>query len=229
MAQDVAPAVSSPPPRKRSFLRIVLVVVGGLFAAFVLLVAVFLGIVAMQPADYRVERTAVIDAPANVVFDEVNDFHNWDAWSPWAKLDPHAKNEFSGEPKGKGAKFSWSGNEQVGEGTMTILESNPHELVRIELHFERPFQDTNTAQFAFQPQDGKTAVTWSMFGHKNFIGKAVCMFMDMDKMLGGEFEKGLSQMKAVSEARAAGDRAEAQADEADAENKGSEGEEEPAD
>jgi hypothetical protein len=206
MAQDVTQTTTAPPPRKRSILKIALCSILGL-------VAIFLVVVALQPADFRVERTGLIDAPAAIVFDEVNDFHRWQAWSPWAKLDPKAKNDFSGQAKGKGAKFSWSGNAQVGEGSMTILESQPNELVKIELHFERPFRDTSTAQFAFKPQDGKIAVTWSMFGHKNFIAKGMCMFMNMDKMLGGEFEKGLVQMKAAAEARAAGDRAEAIADE----------------
>ena len=220
MAQDVTQTATAPPPRKRSIWKITLLTIVGL-------VAVFLVVVALQPSDFRVERTGLIDAPADVVFDEVNDFHRWDAWSPWAKLDPKAKNEFSGQAKGQGAKFSWSGNEKVGEGSMTILESKPDELIRIDLSFERPFKNKCDVEYTFKPKDGKIAVTWSMFGKNNFIGKAMCMFMNMDKMLGGEFEKGLAQMKAAAEARAAGDRAEAIADEADAKASG-DGEEMPA-
>jgi hypothetical protein len=167
---------------------------------FAVIVALLAAVVAMQPADYRVTRSATLTAPPRDVFAQVNDFHNWEAWSPWAKLDPHAKATFEGPASGNGAKFAWSGNDKIGEGRQTIIESRPDELIRIKLEFERPFKDTCTSEFAFKPEDDKTVVTWSMLGHKNFIGKAVCLFMDMDKMLGGDFEKGLANMKAVVEA-----------------------------
>ena len=166
----------------------------------VVVIAVFVAIVALRPSDFRVERSAVVSAPAPVVFAQVNDLHNWDAWSPWAKLDPAAKQTFEGPRAGTGAAFAWVGNSQVGEGRMTITESRPSELIRFRLDFVKPFAGTNTAEFSFKPQGDQTVVTWSMFGTQNFMAKAFCMFVSMDKMVGGEFEKGLVQMKSVAEA-----------------------------
>jgi uncharacterized protein YndB with AHSA1/START domain len=174
----------------------------GVAAAVVLVVGVLAALVAMQPSEFRIERSATIAAPAPAVFAQVNDFHNWEAWSPWAKLDPAAKNSFEGAPAGKGAAFSWAGNSKVGEGRMTITESRPSELVRIKLEFLKPFEATNTAEFTFKPEGERTAVTWSMYGHNNFIGRAIGLFVNMDKALGGEFEKGLASMKSVAEASA---------------------------
>ena len=96
--------------------------------------------------------------------------------------------------------FRWAGNEEVGEGSMTITESRPSDLIRIKLEFLKPFEATNTAEFTFKPEGSETAVTWSMEGQNNFIAKAVCLFMNMDQMLGGQFEKGLASMKSVAEA-----------------------------
>ena len=174
----------------------------GIGAAVVLIVVVLAVIVAMQPSEFRIERSAVIAAPPAAVFAQVNDFHNWEMWSPWAKLDPAAKNSFEGAPAGKGAAFSWAGNNKVGEGRMTITESRPDELIRIKLEFLKPFDATNTAEFTFRPEGERTAVTWSMYGHNNFISRAVFLFVNMDKALGGEFEKGLASMKSAAEASA---------------------------
>jgi len=174
----------------------------GVAAAGALVVVVLALIVAMQPSEFRIERSAVIAAPAPAVFAQVDDFHNWKAWSPWAKLDPAAKNSFEGAPSGKGAAFSWAGNNKVGEGRMTITESRPNELIRIKLEFLKPFDATNTAEFTFRPEGERTAVTWSMYGHNNFISRAVFLFVNMDKALGGEFEKGLASMKSAAEASA---------------------------
>ena len=165
----------------------------------VVVLGVFAVVVAMRPSDFRVERSAVVSAPAPVVFAQVNDLHNWDAWSPFAKLDPAAKQTFEGPRAGTGAAFAWAGNKQVGEGRMTITESRPNKLVRFRLDFLKPFAVTNTAEFTFTPRGVQTAVTWSMSGRQNFMAKAFCMFMSMDKMVGGEFEKGLAQMKSVAE------------------------------
>ena len=162
-------------------------------------IGVFAVIVAMRPSDFRVERSAVVAAPAPVVFAQVNDLHNWDAWSPFAKLDPAAKQTFEGPRAGTGAALAWAGNRQAGEGRMTITESRPYELIRFRLDFVKPFAVTNTAEFTFTPRGVQTAVTWSMSGRQNFMAKAFCMFMSMDKMVGGEFEKGLAQMKSVAE------------------------------
>jgi uncharacterized protein YndB with AHSA1/START domain len=166
------------------------------------LVALLVIVVALQPSEFQITRTATVAAPASAVFAQVNDFHKWEAWSPWAKLDPAARNTFDGAPAGTGAVFAWSGSSKVGEGRMTITESRPNELVRIKLEFMKPFAATNTAEFTFKPEGDRTAVTWRMFGHNNFIGKAVCLVMNMDKTLGGEFDKGLAAIKSVAEAAA---------------------------
>ncbi len=170
-------------------------------AVIVLILAGFAGFVAMQPAEFRVSRSATISAPTSVVFAQVNDFHNWEAWSPWAKLDPAAKNSFAGPPAGVGANFTWSGNDKVGEGSMTLTESHPHDLIRIRLDFVKPFAGTNIVEFTFKALGDQTVVAWSMSGRKNFISEAVCLFMDMDKTVGGDFEKGLANLNLVVVAR----------------------------
>ena len=168
--------------------------------ALVVIVVVFLIIVALQPADFRVTRTATMAAPAPAVFAQVNDLHKWEAWSPWAKLDPNAKNTFEGPPTGTGAVFAWAGNNQVGEGKMTITESRPNELVRFRLEFFKPMAGTSDAEFTFKSEGNQTTVTWTMTGKNNFIAKAMCLFMSMDKMVGGAFEQGLASIRSIVEA-----------------------------
>jgi uncharacterized protein YndB with AHSA1/START domain len=166
------------------------------------LVVVFVVIVAMRPSQFRIARSAVIAAPPEVVFAQVNDFHAWHAWSPWEKKDPAMKRTHEGPPSGRGAVYAWAGNKEVGEGRMTLIESRPAELIRIRLEFFKPFAATNEAQFTFTPRGAggeQTDVTWSMTGHNGFMSKAFCMFMDMDKLVGRDFEKGLASMKNVAE------------------------------
>lgn len=170
--------------------------------ALVLIVTVFAIVVTFQPAEFRIERSTVIAAPPAVVFAQINDLHRWDAWSPWARLDLAMRTTFEGPPAGPGAIYAWAGNSKVGEGRMTILESRPTELIRIKLEFLKPFKATNTTEFSFNPAAGQTAVTWSMSGRRDFMTKAFCLFMDMDKMVGGDFEKGLAQVKSLVEAAA---------------------------
>ncbi len=168
--------------------------------ALAAIVVVFVAVVALQRADFRIARSATLAAPSSDVFAQVNDFHNWEAWSPWAKIDPAAKYTYDGAPTGTGAIFTWVGNNKVGEGTMTLTESRPHDLIRIKLEFRKPFQATNTAEFTFTPEGEQTVVTWSMSGRNNFMLKAMGLFMNMDKMIGADFEKGLATMKSVVEA-----------------------------
>lgn len=178
----------------------VLIVIGGIAAVLVVVAVVFAILVAMQPADFRVERTATIAAEPSAVFEQVNDFHKWEAWSPWEKLDPDLKRTFEGPPAGKGAIYKWSGNDKVGEGQMTLTESRPGESIKIELGFVRPMQDTSDVIFKFKPDGKNTVVTWRMEGtNKDFISKAFCYCMNMDKMVGGDFEKGLASLKEVVE------------------------------
>jgi hypothetical protein len=130
----------------------------------------------------------------------VNELHKWDAWSPWAKLDPNAKNTFEGPPAGTGAVMCWAGNKNVGEGSMTITESCANELVQFRLEFLKPFKGTNTAEFIFKPQGDQTHVTWSMYGENNFLSKVIGIFINCEKMVGGQFEQGFANLKEVVEA-----------------------------
>src|SRR6266850_7788617 len=168
--------------------------------ALAVIVLAFIAIVVTRPAEFRVVRSATIAAPAPAVFAQVNELRKWEAWSPWAKRDPAMKQTYDGTPAGTGAITAWAGNKDVGEGRMTITESRPSELIRIKLEFFKPFAATNTAEFTFKPEGNQTVVTWSLSGKRNFMLKAVGLFMNMDKMVGGEFEDGLAQMKSVVEA-----------------------------
>lgn len=165
-------------------------------------IAVFVVVVSLQPSTFRVTRSATLAAPPTVVHALVNDFHSWDAWSPWAKIDPAMKTAFEGPTSGPGATYSWSGNNDVGAGRMTIIESRPSELFRIKLEFLKPFAATNTTDFTFKSEGNQTTVTWAMFGDQNFLAKAFGLFVDCDKMIGADFEKGLASMKTVAEAAA---------------------------
>jgi uncharacterized protein YndB with AHSA1/START domain len=164
------------------------------------LVGGFAAVVALQPSEFRITRSVTISAPPEVVFAQVNDFHNWEAWNPWGKLDPGMQQSYEGSLAGPGALYTWAGNGNVGEGRMTIVESRPPERIQIQLEFLKPIAATNTAEFTFEPQGDATTVTWSMTGRSNFIGKAIGLFMDMDQMVGGMFEQGLAAMKSVAEA-----------------------------
>ena len=168
--------------------------------AVAVIVVLFVIVVVLRPADFRITRSATISSSPATVFEQVNDLHKWQEWSPWAKLDPAVKNSFAGSPAGIGAAFSWSGNNEVGEGTMTITESRPSDLVRFRLEFRRPFKGTNIAEFTFQPRGDQTVVTWSMSGTNGFIGKALGLIMNCDKMVGGQFEKGLANLNSVVQA-----------------------------
>jgi hypothetical protein len=168
--------------------------------ALAVAVAVFAIVVALQPAEFRVARSTTMAAPPQVVFAQVDDLRKWEGWNPWQKVDPAMKLNFTGPPAGPGASYSWVGNKEVGEGRLTIVESRPNDLVRIKLEFMKPFTATNMATFTFMPQGNQTAVTWSMEGRNNFFAKALHLVMNMDRMVGGEFEKGLADMKRIAEA-----------------------------
>jgi hypothetical protein len=170
--------------------------------ALAALVVVFVVLVALRPSAFCISRSATISAPAPAVFAQVNDFHKWDAWSPWAKIDPAMKQTYEGAPAGTGAIYSWEGNNNVGSGRMTLTESRPNERIQIKLEFLRPFKATNSAEFTFKDQSNQTVITWSMSGRHNFVMKAFGLFMSMDKMVGGQFEKGLATMKSVVEGTA---------------------------
>ena len=165
-------------------------------AVIVIVLAV---IVALQPSEFRVARSTTISASPATVFAQVNDFHKWEAWNPWGKIDPAMKQAYAGAPAGSGAIYTWAGNNEVGEGRMTITESRPNDLILVKLEFFKPFSGNSLAEFTFKPEGNQTVVTWSMSGQNNFIAKAMCMVMNMDKMVGGEFEKGLASIKSIVE------------------------------
>ncbi len=168
--------------------------------AVAVVIVVFLMIVALQPSGFRVTRSTSIAAPPEAVFPHVNELRKWDAWSPWLELDRNAKTSFEGPPAGKGSVMAWAGNSKVGEGRMTITECRPNELVRFKLEFFKPMAGTSEAEFAFKPQGNQTEVTWTMTGKNNFIARAMCLFLNMDKMIGGRFERGLAQLRSIAEA-----------------------------
>ncbi len=165
----------------------------------IVLILILCIVIAMQPADFSITRSIKIAAPPQVVFAQVNDFHNWPAWSPWAKLDPDMKSSIDGPSSGAGSKYSWAGNSKVGEGSMTITDSHPSDSLRINLEFLKPFKGSNITDFTFKPESDQTTVTWTMSGKKGFIQKGFCLFMNMEKMVGPDFEKGLAQLKTVCE------------------------------
>ena len=168
--------------------------------ALVLLVilAGLVGFIAARPSEFLIVRSRTLAAPPEVVHAYVNDFHKWIEWSPWEKVDPALIREYSGAPVGAGASYHWLGNDQVGEGRMTITESRAPESVIIRLEFLKPFQATNTAEFFIMHGGLGTEVTWSMTGHNSFMAKAFGLFVNLDKQVGGDFETGLAELDAVT-------------------------------
>jgi hypothetical protein len=177
---------------------------GGL--ALGLFVVGVLALAATKPDEFRVQRSITVNAPQQAVFELVNDYRNWAAWSPWEKKDPAMKRSFSGAASGQGARYAWDGNGEVGKGSMTITESTPAR-VALDLDFEKPFEGHNKVVFALESKGLTTDVTWSMHGPSPFFSKVIQVFCNMDTMIGAEFEKGLAAMKAEAEKRASGKQA----------------------
>ena len=159
--------------------------------------------ISLQPDQFSVERGITIAAPAAVPYRHVANFRLWEAWSPWDKLDPQLKREYRGAASGQGAGYSWVGNDDVGAGKMDIEAAKEPESIQIRLEFTEPFVALNTTSFLFTPDGAGTKVTWKMVGASNFMSKAFGLFMNMDKMVGADFEKGLAALKKVAEADAA--------------------------
>lgn len=170
-------------------------------AGIVLAVAIvaMLAYASTRPDSFRVERSAVIKAPAERVFGHVIDLRGWAAWSPYEKKDPGMKRTFSGADKGKGAIYEWDGNKEVGAGRMEVTEAATPARILIKLDFLRPFEGHNIAEFTFRPEGDATRVTWAMYGPAAFVTKVMGLVFDMDAMIGRDFEAGLASLKALSE------------------------------
>lgn len=170
--------------------------------ALVIVIAVILGLAALQPDDYRVTRTTTLNAPVAKVFDEVNDLRKMNVWSPWTKIDPQAKHDYAGPDAGVGAKYHWDGNDEVGEGRMTLAESKPNELVKFDMEFIRPFPAPAVVTYGLRPTaDGKTILTQTITGPMMFLSKVISLFMSMDRMIGSRFEEGFANLKPIVEPR----------------------------
>ena len=154
---------------------------------------------ALQPADFNVTREADYNASPVKVFAQINDFRNWASWSPWDKMDPEMQRSYTGSAVGVGAKYSWIGNKKVGEGSMEITHSEESKRMQLDLHFLRPFKADNVTEFTLVPKGNQTHVAWQMRGKKPFIMRVMGLFFSMDKIVGADFEKGLTNLKAVVE------------------------------
>ena len=169
---------------------------------FLLIVVACLVFVYTRPDTFHIERSTAVAASNETVFAKINDFHEWTTWSPWEKLDPEMRRTFEGAAAGMGAGYHWVGNKKVGEGRMTIIESEPPQRIAIRLEFLKPWQATNTATFVLAQDGAGTRVTWSMDGKNNFMAKAMGIFMNMDAMIGPDFARGLASLKSQAEAGA---------------------------
>jgi hypothetical protein len=164
------------------------------------LVAGFCTYVLTRPDTFHIERSATIAAPAPVVFARINDFHAWEDWSPWEGLDPQMKRTFSGPDSGPGATYAWVGNDKVGTGKMTITDTTPPSRVGIDLDFIKPFPANDKVVFTLVPEANGTKVTWAMDGKNSFASKFFGVFMNIDKMVGNDFEKGFASLNTAAAA-----------------------------
>ncbi len=169
-------------------------------AILVVLIVAVLGFAATRPSVLRVQRAASIKAPPEKIFPLISDLHRWTAWSPYERKDPALKRIHSGAPDGKGAVYEWEGNKEVGKGRMEITETTPPSRVTIKLDFVKPFEAHNVVVFTLEPRGGATNVTWTMEGPMPFVSKLLSVFINMDRMVGTDFETGLANLKAVVEA-----------------------------
>jgi len=183
-----------------------------LLLGLVVVLLALVGLIASRPSTFTVQRTLTMKAAPEYVFPFVNSFYRWADWSPWNDLDPNMKRTYEGPVLGVGSVYAWAGNDRVGEGRMTLEESRKDELVRIKLEFLRPYPSVNTTTLTITPVAGGSSVTWAMEGHSDFMGKAASLFMDMDAMVGPDFEAGLARLRMLSEAEAQEEEEEAIAD-----------------
>jgi uncharacterized protein YndB with AHSA1/START domain len=162
-------------------------------------IAVVLILAASKPNTFSVQRAIAIKAPPDRIFPLINDFHQWAGWSPYENKDPAMKRSFSGAASGKGAVYGWEGNNNVGSGRMEIIDTATPSKIVIKLDFFKPFEGHNTAEFTMLPQDNATSVTWLMHGPAKFIHRLMQVFMNLDTMIGKDFEVGLVNLKNITE------------------------------
>lgn len=167
--------------------------------SIVVLIGAVLAYAASRPDSFRIERSVVAKSTPEKLFALINNFHQWEAWSPWEKIDPKLTRTYSGAAEGKGAVYEWSGNKEVGKGRMEIVESVPGAKVVIKLDFITPFEAHNTVEFALSKQGDTTTVTQAMFGPSPFVSKLMGLAFNMDKMVGDKYEEGLASLKALAE------------------------------
>lgn len=170
-------------------------------AIVVVIVVAILAYASTRPGTFRVARSAHIDAPPEDIYPLIADFRAWTAWSPYETRDPDMKRTYGGADEGVGAAYAWDGNKNIGSGNMKIVETDKPSRIVIDLNFTAPMKANNTAIFTLVPQEGGTLVTWSMEGEANLMAKLVQLFMDMDKMVGTDFEAGLAKLKSQAEAK----------------------------
>jgi hypothetical protein len=163
-------------------------------------IAIVLILAAAKPDTFTVQRAAAVKAPPEKIFPLINDFHQWGTWSPWEGKDPGMKRTYSGTASGRGAVYAWDGNKNVGSGRMEILDASSPSKIVIKLDFLKPFEAHNTAEFTMLPQgDGATNISWVMHGPAPFMSKMMQVFMNIDSMVGKDFEIGLSNLKKLTE------------------------------
>jgi hypothetical protein len=170
-----------------------------LLIVIALLIAAVLIVAAMRPDSFRTERSLDIAVPPEKLFPLIDDLRRWRDWSPYEKKDPMMQRTLSGPPAGVGAVYEWKGNKDVGQGRMEIVESKSTELIRIQLDFISPFEAHNIAEFTLLPTASGTRVTWALSGPSPYLSKLIGLFMNMDKMIGQDFEAGLANLKVLAE------------------------------
>ena len=170
-------------------------------AVLAIAIVIVLILASTKPATFSLRRSAMVQAPAEAIFPLINDFHQWAKWSPWENRDPAMKRDYSGVESGKGAIYAWEGNKNVGSGRMEILDASSPSKITIKLDFFKPFEGHNTAEFTFVRENEATAtnVIWVMQGPSSFMTKMMQVFMDLDKMIGRDFEAGLANLKTLTE------------------------------
>jgi len=174
-------------------------IVAGIAVVLGLAITVILILAGAKPNTFSVQRSTFVSAPAEKIFPLINDFRQWGSWSPYEHKDPAMKRSYSGAASGKGAVYAWDGNKNVGSGRMEILDASAPAKIVIKLDFFTPFEGHNTAEFTMLPQGDATNLTWLMHGPAPFMAKIMHVFMNIDRMVGKDFEIGLANLKRLTE------------------------------